>query len=489
MSSSDPQTDISPGDELVAYLDGELSPDDCRRVEQRLAADADYRQQLRELDQAWEALDALPKSIVNDNFAHTTIEMVNLVAERDLADVKGKTAAASRRRFWGLSAAVLAAALGGFVAARALLPNPNDKLLADLPVIQQFDLLSQIDDIEFLRGLPAVLPIEQLAHDEASLERQLAAIHAASVRDPQARREWLANLRPEEKASLQGQAKRFSELEHNSAEQQWLRELEREISTAGDAGELRKTLLVYGRWLAQQLPGDQEDLRVLPTDKRLKLIREIVREENERASRRLSAEDAAKLRDEIMEIFQERKDDFLRYVRRRERDNRPRFEGTDARRALMVLSWVLRSDDRDDETRKRLINELSPEAQQHLERVGRRDGARHQFQLWRWILESMQPHWGPGELERFFANDLDNNQRERLLSLPADEMQSQLERMYLATQLGLRGPEEVLGEFGSRGGRSPAPSADESRRSTDDRSRGGGTDRSRDPPRSRDNER
>ena len=55
---NDPSTESPSRDpiaeELVAYLDGELSPDECRQVEERLASDADYREQLRELDQALE---------------------------------------------------------------------------------------------------------------------------------------------------------------------------------------------------------------------------------------------------------------------------------------------------------------------------------------------------------------------------------------------------------------------------------------------------
>ena len=51
-------------DELVAYLDGELTADECRRVERRLASDADYRRRLTELEQAWSALEALPPTVV-----------------------------------------------------------------------------------------------------------------------------------------------------------------------------------------------------------------------------------------------------------------------------------------------------------------------------------------------------------------------------------------------------------------------------------------
>ena len=56
-SVTDPQPERPTHEELVAYLDGELAPEDCRRVEDRLATDDEYRQQLRDLDQAWEAIE------------------------------------------------------------------------------------------------------------------------------------------------------------------------------------------------------------------------------------------------------------------------------------------------------------------------------------------------------------------------------------------------------------------------------------------------
>jgi anti-sigma factor RsiW len=66
-SVANPQPELPNAEELVAYLDGELPPDDCRRVERRLAEDDDYRQRLRDLDQAWEALDALPATRADDD--------------------------------------------------------------------------------------------------------------------------------------------------------------------------------------------------------------------------------------------------------------------------------------------------------------------------------------------------------------------------------------------------------------------------------------
>ena len=95
-SVTDPQPDPA-ADEIVAYLDGELPPQDCRRVESRLATDEEFRQELHELDRAWDALDVLPASTVDDGFARTTIELACVAAEADLTDHAAAAKAANRQ--------------------------------------------------------------------------------------------------------------------------------------------------------------------------------------------------------------------------------------------------------------------------------------------------------------------------------------------------------------------------------------------------------
>src|SRR3954468_18904632 len=106
-------------EELVAYLAGELATGECRAVEARLANHADYRQQLRDLDQAWEALSALPPATVDDSFARTTIELACVQAEEDLSRQKSSVAMETwyRTRWW--IAAGAAATMLGFIIARS----------------------------------------------------------------------------------------------------------------------------------------------------------------------------------------------------------------------------------------------------------------------------------------------------------------------------------------------------------------------------------
>jgi anti-sigma factor RsiW len=84
-SIANPQFESPDDEQLVAYLDGELSPEECRAVEDRLAKDDTFRQQLHDLDTAWEALSSLPPATVDDSFARTTIELACVQAEQDLS--------------------------------------------------------------------------------------------------------------------------------------------------------------------------------------------------------------------------------------------------------------------------------------------------------------------------------------------------------------------------------------------------------------------
>lgn len=453
-STADPQPELPDADELVAYLDGELPPDECRRIEDRLAGDAEYRRQLEELDRAWEVLDELPRTTIGEDFVRTTIDMVTLTAERDLAAQTAALPALRRRRTWLMVAACVAAATVGFAAAHVLTPDSNGALLADLPVIAQVDLLTQVDNVDFLRRL-ADVPLEPSAEERQTVERELAQLELAGAPSREQRQQWVEHLSTDQKASLAADWKRFRNLVPDPEAQQRLRDLEQQIAQAPDADQLRKTMLVYGLWLARRTPGEQAELRALPTDERLSRVKRFTRQDNRQAAQQLSAEDAKALRDAVLALAEQRKQALLEQMRQRGADNPERnLEKRRAAGALYILFRELQNDETGDALRKQLTSHLSPAAQQHLESL--RPPWRER-QLWQWVRDSLQPKLGPEELERFFAEDLDNNQRERLLSLPREEMEAELERLYFGAgaQLGMRGMEGLRGLDPGRFGHDP----------------------------------
>jgi anti-sigma factor RsiW len=155
MSQQPASDDFSLHEELVAYLDGELGPDESHRVEELLAADAGARQTLQRLDRAWQLLDDLDTSGVGDKFAQTTLEMVTVVAAGEVEQNQADAPRRRRRRRLLLGGGLAAAGLAGFaaVALLAAAVDPNKQLVHDLPVLENLDQYSQVKDIEFLRML------------------------------------------------------------------------------------------------------------------------------------------------------------------------------------------------------------------------------------------------------------------------------------------------------------------------------------------------
>ena len=151
---------------LVAYLDHELDTPASHRVEQLLAAEPKVRELLRQLERSWDALDELGRAEVDPSFTETTLEMVAVAAEED---VREQQAALPRRRLrrWLVGTVCLAAAgAAGFFAVARFLPNANEQLLRDLPVLENLDQYRQVDDVEFLR----LLHREQIFAKEAGHE-------------------------------------------------------------------------------------------------------------------------------------------------------------------------------------------------------------------------------------------------------------------------------------------------------------------------------
>lgn len=148
--SEDPQLTA----ELVAYLDGELDAEASRRIEELLSTSPQVRERLIHLEQTWDLLDELPRACVGDVFTRSTIEMVAVKQEESLV-----SAAPPRTRVWRqilLSTVTLAAAaVLGWMALPLVLPDPNRRLLEDLPVVEHLDEYQQVGDIEFLRRLRA----------------------------------------------------------------------------------------------------------------------------------------------------------------------------------------------------------------------------------------------------------------------------------------------------------------------------------------------
>lgn len=455
--SNQPQPDATTNEELVAYLDGELAPDECRAVEERLANDAVYRQQLRDLDQAWEALEALPTSTVDDAFARTTIELACIAAQDDVSQRKSAVAAANRnRRQWWVAGAVAAGVIG-FLMVRALAVHRNNLQLADLPVFQQSDVLAQVDSIEFLKQLSQTVKTKELARDDAAFSGALADFQQASSPKLAERRRWVDSLSAEKKSNLSDNARTFEDLptppkEEKDRRRQLARDLENEP-------ELQKTLIAYGQWLNRS-PHDgpwreklREELSKLrsPSEK-VAAIQQRLRQEASRLQH-LSTDDRSALRREIMRLVEEKAGDLQ--LRKSLEGRRPGSGRDDLQfwSLLRALGPMLGNQPRREAIVEQLVQSLSPEAQRHWR--GLQSNEERLAQFFQWIRD-LRSTGNDEELEQFFASErVSLEERQRLLEMPLDEMKDRLERMYLRSEIGFDWPEVFEGGRGPRSGAPP----------------------------------
>jgi len=152
-------------EELVAYLDGELNVARRRDIERLLAEDPSIRQRLQSMEQAWETLDVLSASSVDESFTQSTVEMVAMAAETDAQEL-AQNNVRRRSTAWMTRLSGIAAAVAiGFLGVRIFGDDPNDQLLRDLPVIENVDHYRHVESIEFLRRLHAEAMFAQETSD------------------------------------------------------------------------------------------------------------------------------------------------------------------------------------------------------------------------------------------------------------------------------------------------------------------------------------
>lgn len=147
-----PKTDSQIDLQLTAYLDGELSEEEVRIVEQRLVADAEFLRRMQSLQKSWDLLDALPHREADASFTRSTMELVAQTAERDWKRRQGVA------REWVLKIALFVAvplciAALSFWFARQTQRQPVEQFVRDLPIIENLDVYEKVDSVEFLSML------------------------------------------------------------------------------------------------------------------------------------------------------------------------------------------------------------------------------------------------------------------------------------------------------------------------------------------------
>ncbi|HTQ37537.1 MAG TPA: hypothetical protein VMJ32_00825 [Pirellulales bacterium] len=243
-------------EQLVAYLDGELEPQAARQIENTLATDERARKRLNQLASSWDLLDQLPRATVDDLFTRTTVEMVALAAEDEVAQDRVGDPAKRRRRWLEGGIATLAAAVVGFVVVAMVMPDQNDALLRDLPVVKNLELYQDVGDIELLKQLQKANLFAEDANsflanktsaNEAHIAPSIINIPPLIPASLQERRAWVESQSPADKVALRDEFEKFSALPVK--QQQSLREFDEQLSSDQDNAQLRRIMQRYYDWL------------------------------------------------------------------------------------------------------------------------------------------------------------------------------------------------------------------------------------------------
>ncbi len=442
MSTDPVKAENSLEEQLVAYLDGELDAEAARRIEERLAAEPELREALNRLEQTWEMLDELGSTPVGESFTRTTLEMVTVAAEEDVQHALAEAPLRRRRHLWMACAGVLAATAAGFLAAHLALPNSNRQLLHDLPVLENLDEYRQVDDIDFLRLLKEqnLFPLPPPTGVPVQEPPRAANMTVGDME------KMLKNMPPAEKAELSQRKEIFDNL--TSLEQAKLRELDREVQKDEDSAEIRRLMHDYYEWWKSLPPISRNELSLLSSpQERIKRIEQLKREElNRNPAQFLSDSDKAALRDWWERYLVEFEAHFREGLTEKERklwDLEPASQHR--MKILGFLFWQRGQGGRNrslqlPDNLADLPAKLSPKARMRLAGKPLEEQWRT-IQGWLFaIARSQHPPWmgrrfgtlvDENELAKFFES-LPDAEQMHLLDLSPQDMQHQLQRMYMS---------------------------------------------------------
>ena len=432
MSQPNEQLDPALQEQIVAYLDGELDAEKSRRIEELLVSDPRVRGALQQLDRTWELLDALDTAPVREKFAQTTLEMVAVAAAKDAQDIRRQS---PRRRWLLWIAALAAAALAGFLTLAEILPDPNRQLLQDLTLLENLDQYRQIESLKFLHSLS---------------DEKLFADYGEPANDDEReslieRRQRVVAMSPAQKDQLLHRQQQFQGLE--PAEQQRVRQLHQQIEHDPDGAKLRELMGRYCQWLAELPQYRRDKLADLPPTERIREIKNIRQEQAASTAWQPSDEDRRGLWRWMDHYADQHQARFLAMLPNARRQQLAKLNPQVRHRLVLALvcqRWQSVSSSSLAPLANRdlaeLRSELSPETRSRLE-------AKPVAEQWQilaeWIHQAAKqrlafrqgdrgllPNFDE-QLAQFFEHQLSDEDRDRLLSLPGDEMQMRLRQMYL----------------------------------------------------------
>lgn len=256
-------------EDLVAYLDGELPDAKSQSIDQVLARSEVARHEVEALARTWEMLDVLPTPKAPPEFTERT--MTNLKVGETPFDITQQAWFGTVRK--GAAALVWIAALTasgwfGFQITYALVANPSQQLLVDLPLIQKIDQYREVESVDFLDKLQ-----KSRLFDESSAE-----VKPPDNKTLPERHQQIVKMSQIERDRLQRSQAVFQQLTPDQQSQ--YRQLGEQLDeNRKGGGNLTSLMQTYTAWLQTLTPGQRESLRSEPDSARKLAIVQKIKEE------------------------------------------------------------------------------------------------------------------------------------------------------------------------------------------------------------------
>lgn len=276
MTPDDRQSDLD-HETLVAYLDGELDDAATVEVENRLASDSQYRQQLQQLERTWDLLDELPIMEPTEAFTRSTLELV--------VDDARKAIGRDRKKLWSIPLQM------GIIAVFPILcywitatylqwrqEAPVRQLVSEIPFLEKYELYESVGSIEFAKLLDDQKLFEDFVTDDDTVTTDQHAWNPSS--------ELLEQMDANQRVDLRRAKDRF-ENQLTDAERTGLKEFHEQLRIRDDRDQLLDTMLRYHTWSTEMTKTDQNSRQAVgmlgdkAPEERIRIVESLLKEQRQ----------------------------------------------------------------------------------------------------------------------------------------------------------------------------------------------------------------
>lgn len=256
-------------EEIVAYLDGELSPEERFAFERRLDAEPELRARVDAERSAWNALSLLDVEMPNERLPDAVVERLDAETQTELIALAASLRRRRALRALGLGSTALLLAAVGFGVFSLLFPDVQTRRERDFRVVERLAQLEIVGDFDYLTALDASGLFAPPPPRPESPSTTNAPPPEPPVAPPATPKSFEELSQDRVFYRLQQKFERL-----DSATQKRRRSLYRQIVDAPNADALWGLLDRYCAWFAAYpSDDDREKLLAAPIPERLEIVR------------------------------------------------------------------------------------------------------------------------------------------------------------------------------------------------------------------------